>query len=49
LDGNQRPLFIGAANAPETKVANLTLVLQIYSYLAFTAARYPQASSRSPA
>jgi HK97 family phage major capsid protein len=106
LDGNQRPLFIGAANAPmniagrlddvasqqvvgqmhglpvvtdpniptdlgtssdedvifvmrasdlvlwedgirarvlpETKAANLTVVLQIYSYLAFTAARYPQ-------
>lgn len=27
---------------PETKAANLTVLLQVYSYLAFTAARYPQ-------
>jgi HK97 family phage major capsid protein len=33
---------IRARVLPETKAANLTVVLQIYSYLAFTAARYPQ-------
>jgi HK97 family phage major capsid protein len=27
---------------PETKAANLTVLLQVYSYFAFTAARYPQ-------
>jgi HK97 family phage major capsid protein len=27
---------------PETKAANLTVLLQIYNYLAFSAARYPQ-------
>jgi HK97 family phage major capsid protein len=33
---------IRARVLPETKAANLTVLLQIYSYLAFTAARYPQ-------
>jgi HK97 family phage major capsid protein len=28
---------------PETRAANLTVLLQVYSYLAFTGARYPQA------
>jgi HK97 family phage major capsid protein len=33
---------IRARVLPETKAANLTVLLQIYSYLAFSAARYPQ-------
>jgi HK97 family phage major capsid protein len=33
---------IRARVLPETKAANLTVLLQIYSYLAFTAGRYPQ-------
>jgi HK97 family phage major capsid protein len=32
---------IRARVLPETKAANLTVLLQIYSYVAFTAARYP--------
>jgi HK97 family phage major capsid protein len=32
---------IRARVLPETRAANLTVLLQIYSYLAFTAARYP--------
>jgi len=32
---------IRARVLPETKAANLTVLLQIYNYLAFTAARYP--------
>ena len=27
---------------PETKAQNLTVLLQIYNYLAFSAGRYPQ-------
>jgi hypothetical protein len=27
---------------PETKAQNLTVILQVYRYLAFSAARYPQ-------
>jgi hypothetical protein len=27
---------------PETKAQNLTVILQVYGYLAFSAARYPQ-------
>jgi HK97 family phage major capsid protein len=34
---------IRARVLPETKAANLTVLLQIYSYVAFTAARYPAA------
>jgi HK97 family phage major capsid protein len=34
---------IRARVLPETRAANLTVLLQIYNYLAFTAARYPQA------
>jgi hypothetical protein len=34
---------IRARVLPETKAANLTVLLQIYSYLAFSAARYPSA------
>lgn len=33
---------IRARVLPETKAANLTVLLQIYNYLAFSAARYPQ-------
>ncbi|MCV7089457.1 phage major capsid protein [Mycobacterium interjectum] len=33
---------IRARVLPETKAANLTVLLQVYSYLAFSAARYPQ-------
>jgi len=33
---------IRARVLPETKAQNLTVLLQIYSYLAFSAARYPQ-------
>jgi HK97 family phage major capsid protein len=33
---------IRARVLPETKAANLTILLQIYNYLAFSAARYPQ-------
>ena len=33
---------IRARVLPETKALNLTVLLQIYNYLAFTAARYPQ-------
>ncbi|MCV7174929.1 phage major capsid protein [Mycolicibacterium sphagni] len=33
---------IRARALPETKAGTLTVLLQIYSYLAFTAARYPQ-------
>ena len=33
---------IRARVLPETKAQNLTVVLQIYGYLAFSAARYPQ-------
>jgi HK97 family phage major capsid protein len=33
---------IRARVLPETKAANLTVLIQIYSYLAFSAARYPQ-------
>jgi hypothetical protein len=33
---------IRARVLPETKAANLTILLQIYGYLAFTAAPYPQ-------
>ena len=33
---------IRARVMPETKASNLTILLQVYSYLAFTAARYPQ-------
>jgi len=32
---------IRARVLPETRAANLTVLLQVYSYLAFTAARYP--------
>lgn len=35
---------IRARVLPETKAANLTVVLQVYSYLAFTAGRYPQST-----
>jgi hypothetical protein len=34
---------IRARVLPEVKAANLTVLLQIYSYVAFTAARYPAA------
>ena len=33
---------IKARVLPETKAQNLTVLLQIYSYLAFSAARFPQ-------
>jgi len=33
---------IRARVLPETKAGNLTVLLQVYSYLAFSAARYPQ-------
>ena len=33
---------IRARVLPETEATTLTVLLQIYSYLAFTAARYPQ-------
>jgi HK97 family phage major capsid protein len=33
---------IRARVLPETRAANLTVLIQIYSYLAFSAARYPQ-------
>jgi hypothetical protein len=33
---------IRARVLPETKAANLTVLLQIYNYLAFSAGRYPQ-------
>jgi len=33
---------IRARVLPETRAANLTVLLQVYNYLAFTAARYPQ-------
>ena len=33
---------IRARVLPETKATTLTVLLQIYSYLAFSAARYPQ-------
>jgi hypothetical protein len=33
---------IRARVLPETKAANLTVLLQLYGYLAFSAARYPQ-------
>ena len=33
---------IRARVMPETKAQTLTVILQVYSYLAFTAARYPQ-------
>jgi hypothetical protein len=33
---------IRARVLPETKASNLTVVLQVYSYVAFTAGRYPQ-------
>jgi hypothetical protein len=33
---------IRARVLPETKAANLTVLLQIFGYLAFSAARYPQ-------
>lgn len=35
---------IRARVLPEVKSANLTVVLQVFSYLAFTAARYPQST-----
>ena len=33
---------IRARVLPETKAQNLTVLLQLYGYLAFSAARYPQ-------
>jgi len=33
---------IRARVLPETRAVNLTVLLQVYNYLAFTAARYPQ-------
>jgi hypothetical protein len=33
---------IRARVLPETKAQNLTVILQVYGYLAFSAARYPQ-------
>jgi HK97 family phage major capsid protein len=36
---------IRARVLPETKAANLTVLLQIYNYLAFSAGRYPQATA----
>jgi len=33
---------IRARVMPETKATTLTVLLQVYSYLAFTASRYPQ-------
>jgi hypothetical protein len=33
---------IRARVMPETKATNLTVLLQIYGYAAFSAARYPQ-------
>jgi hypothetical protein len=33
---------IRARVLPETRAANLTVLLQIFSYLAFSAARFPQ-------
>jgi hypothetical protein len=45
MRGSDLLLWEGGIRArvlPETKAANLTVLLQIYSYVAFSAARYPQ-------